>query len=91
MEEICERISKDEAISALSKDATSATYIPLRVREIVKETLTTLKQDSTQSQENASLKKELLSVRKENIDLGIKHMAVSEKVSDACFITLLRH
>ena len=74
-------MSKDEAISALSKDATSATYIPLRVREIVKETLTTLKQDSPQSQENTSLKKELQSVGKENTDLGIKYKAVSEKVS----------
>ncbi len=74
-------MSKDQAISVMSKDPTGATYIPLRIREIVKETLSSVRrEDNSLVRENVLLQKELQRARTENRELGTKNEAVSEKV-----------
>lgn len=83
---------EDEPIAFMKKDKTSSTYIPMRIRDIVQETLSPLAWGrplltSSLSRENSHLQKELDKAqdilsqsRKECHDLGVKYIAVSEKV-----------
>lgn len=61
--ETCERVCKDKAIAELSRDSTSATYIPLRVRDIVRETMSGppagRKEESYLARENVMLQSQV--------------------------------
>lgn len=45
LELTCDRVSGDAAISEMKKDPMSATYIPVRIREIIQDTLSPSKWD----------------------------------------------
>lgn len=91
LEEVCKRVLEDEPISSMRKDRTSVSYIPMRIRDIVHETLSPLAwgrplMASSLTRENSNLLKELDKAqgllsqsRKECHDLGVKYIAVSEK------------
>lgn len=62
MEETCKRVENDESIAVMRRDSASAACIPLRIREIVEESLSAEsweKNVSTLSTENSVLMKEL--------------------------------
>lgn len=85
-------MQEDQPISAMKLDETSSAYIPIRVREIIQETLSpsTWGQPflaATLSRENCKLLTELdkaqsllCESRKECNDLGLKFISISEKV-----------
>lgn len=84
---------EDEPIAFMKKDKTSSSYIPMRIRDIVQETLAPLSWGrpllaSSLSRENSNLLKELDKAqdllsqsRRECHDLGVKYITVSEKVN----------
>lgn len=66
----------------MSKDPTSATYIPLRVRDIVRETMSAaVKRDEGYlACENVLLQKELQHAKRESDDIETKYEEASGKV-----------
>ncbi len=64
----------DQAIADMSKDPTSATYIPLRVRDIVRETMSSVgkRDEGYLARENVLLQKQLQHVRRESGDMEAK-------------------
>lgn len=81
----------DQPISAMNLDPTSSAYIPMRIREIIQETLSPHTWQpllaTTLSRENCKLLTELdkaqsllCESRKECNELGLKFISVSEKV-----------
>ena len=86
-------MASDEAISAMKRDVTSAAYVPMRIREIVQDTLssinweTSVQEDGGLSKEHVLLRKELEQAedllkqsREDCQDISAKYVAVSEKV-----------
>lgn len=77
----------------MKKDQTSSSYIPMRIRDIIQETLSPLSWGtpmltSSLSRENSHLLKELDKAqdllsqsRKECHEIGVKYIAISEKVA----------
>ncbi len=90
LEETCERVSRDQAISVMSKDptGTGATYIPMRIREIVKETLSSVRrEDNSLVRENVLLQKELQRAKTENKELGTKNNVGVMRTTRNCYFT----
>ena len=55
LELTCDRVSGDPTISEMKKDPTSATYIPVRIREILRDTLSPSKWDLSTLPSTSSL------------------------------------
>ncbi len=94
LEETCEQVRRDKSLSTLQKEESGSAYIPMRIRDIIQETLSPAVWSgqpflaSSLSRENSKLlqeldkAQELLSQsRKECHDLGVKFITVSEKAS----------
>lgn len=94
LEETFERIQGDKTLASLQKDESGSAYVPMRVRDIIQETLSPVVWSgqpfltSSLTRENSKLlqeldkAQELLSQsRKECHELGTKFITVSEKAS----------
>lgn len=96
LELTCDRMSSDATISDMKKDPASAAYIPVRIREIIRDTLSPSNWDlstvisskpSGVEDSVASLQKELKEAQeklsqteKDCMELSVKYIAVNEKV-----------
>ena len=96
-------MSGDATISDMKKDPASAAYIPVRIREIIRDTLspnkldlTTLSSKSPRVESSvASLEKELKDAHeklsrseKDCMELSVKYIAVNEKASSQRYIII---
>ena len=95
LELTCDRVSSDATISDMKKDPTSTAYIPVRIREIIRDTLSPSKWDLSvisskplgAEDSTALLQKELKEAQeklsqteKDCMELSVKYIAVNEKV-----------
>lgn len=104
LELTCDRVSGDSTISELKKDPASAAYIPVRIREIIQETLSPSKWDPSTLPPASNVQPSLVSLlqkelketqnklsqtEKDCMELSVKYIAVNEKVKAICMIIMI--
>lgn len=101
MEETCELIKGDQPINVMKQNETSSAYIPMRVREIIQETLSSSGWEkpllATSFSRESNLLKELdksqhllSQSRKEAHDLGERFVPVSKKARQSHPLACMR-
>ena len=95
LELTCDRVSSDATISDMKKDPAGAAHIPVRIREIIRDTLSPSKWDlstipsklpgegssvTSMQRELKEAQEKLSQTERDCMELSIKYIAVNEKV-----------